>query len=138
MSGTYWQQKTEALVASGQPIKLINAQRARSSLIKSGRLFKGYAGASVQIMAISDVQGDSLSVIGSGLADAKYINCQVSSEVVASNAMARAAIVAAAPLSRRRRLLPFGPRFCSCLILLLSFMVLTLLKIHEMIIMFYV
>ena len=93
---SYWQQKTEALVASGEPIEAINAQRARSSLIKSGRLFKGYAGSEVQIMAISDVQGDSLSVIGSGLADSKYITCKVSSEVVASNAMARAAIVAAA------------------------------------------
>jgi len=91
-----WQQKTAALVASGQSIEEINAERSRLSLIKSGRLLKAFAGCQIQVLAISDVQGDAISVIGSGLADTRYVSCSAETEVVANNATARAAIVTSA------------------------------------------
>ena len=91
-----WQQKTAALVASGQSIEAINTERSKLSLVKSGRLLKAFPGCHAQVLAISDVQGDSMSVIGSGLGDTRYLNCSVTTEVVATNAMAREAIAMAA------------------------------------------
>ena len=91
-----WQQKTEALVSSGESIETINAARSKVSLIKSGRLLKSFSGSQALVLAISDVQGDAISVIGSGLGDPRYLSCSVRTEIVASNATARAAIVVAA------------------------------------------
>lgn len=91
-----WQQKTAALVASGQSIEAINAERSKQSLVKSGRLLKAFSGSQVQVLAISDVQGDAISVIGSGLGDTGYLDCSVTTEVIATNAIARGAITAAA------------------------------------------
>ena len=87
-----WQQKTGALVASGRSIQTINAERSKLSLIKSGRLLKSFAGSQIQVLAISDVQGDSISVIGSGLGDPHYLDCSVTADVIATNADAREAI----------------------------------------------
>ena len=91
-----WQKKTVELVASGSDIAAINEERSKLSLIKSGRLLKSFEGQQVQVLAISDVEGDSLAVIGSGLGDPQYLTCAVDSQIVASNAKARAAIVNAA------------------------------------------
>lgn len=96
MSLIEWQRKTQALVASGATIQQINAQRSKHSLIKSGRLLKSFGGAQVRVLAISDVEGDSLAVIGSGLGDVSLVDSLTATEVVASNATARAAIVEAA------------------------------------------
>lgn len=91
-----WQRKTEALVASGADIREVNSQRSKLSLIKSGRLLKAFGGASVAVLAISDVSGDSHAVIGSGLGDTRYLTCPAQSATIATNAIARSAIVAAA------------------------------------------
>lgn len=91
-----WQRKTESLVASGADIHAINAERSKLSLIKSGRLLKAFSGARVSVLAISDVEGDNHSVIGSGLGDPRYLSCETQSHTVAANVTARSAIVDAA------------------------------------------
>ena len=59
---------TRALMRSGAPIAELNALRKRLSSLKGGRLAAriGARGATVTTLAVSDVQGDDLSVIGSG------------------------------------------------------------------------
>jgi glycerate 2-kinase len=60
---------TQALLASGAPIAPLNAVRKHCSELSGGRLGQAIleAGASSCItLAVSDVQGDSLGVIGSG------------------------------------------------------------------------
>lgn len=59
---------TRALMRSGAPIAALNALRKRLSTLKGGRLAARIEarGATVTTLAVSDVQGDDLSVIGSG------------------------------------------------------------------------
>ena len=57
---------TEALLASGASIDEINAVRKHCSAVKGGRLARAAAPASVVTLAVSDVVGDDLAVIGSG------------------------------------------------------------------------
>ena len=56
----------KALLHSGAPIEHMNAVRKHLSAIKGGRLAQAAAPAQVLTLAISDVVGDDLSVIGSG------------------------------------------------------------------------
>lgn len=55
------------LLAQGWPIDVMNQIRKSVSLIKAGRLARYVAGHPVLQLVISDVPGDELSVIGSGL-----------------------------------------------------------------------
>jgi hydroxypyruvate reductase len=69
--GVTFEQKvaaTRALMRSGAPIAELNALRKRLSALKGGRLAARIEarGATVTTLAVSDVQGDELSVIGSG------------------------------------------------------------------------
>jgi hydroxypyruvate reductase len=59
---------TRALMHAGAPIAELNALRKRLSTLKGGRLAARIEarGATVTTLAVSDVQGDDLSVIGSG------------------------------------------------------------------------
>jgi len=57
---------TTALLACGAPIEDINCVRKHLSAIKGGRLAAACVPASLTTLAISDVPGDDLSVIGSG------------------------------------------------------------------------
>ena len=59
---------TRALMHSGAPIAELNALRKRLSTLKGGQLAARIEarGATVATLAVSDVQGDDLSVIGSG------------------------------------------------------------------------
>jgi hydroxypyruvate reductase len=59
---------TRALMHAGAPIAELNALRKRLSTLKGGRLATRIEarGATVATLAVSDVQGDDLSVIGSG------------------------------------------------------------------------
>ncbi len=59
------QQASRVLLASGAPIEALNAVRKHLSQIKGGWLATSCAGA-VLTLAVSDVVGDSPSVIGSG------------------------------------------------------------------------
>lgn len=90
-------EQTQALLASGQDIHAMNALRKKASRIKGGKLLAQFRGAQVTSLAISDVQGDALDVIGSGIgdapADAPFL---FHPHIVASNAIARMAVAQAA------------------------------------------
>jgi len=60
------QTTTTALLESGATIEEINAVRKHSSALKGGRLAERAAPATVVGLALSDVVGDDLAVIGSG------------------------------------------------------------------------
>jgi len=55
------------LLSSGLDISHMNQLRKRLSLIKGGRLAAWLKGRRTELLAISDVPGDDLSVVGSGL-----------------------------------------------------------------------
>ena len=88
--------KTQALLASGQDIHAMNALRKEVSLIKGGKLLAGFKGAKVTTLAISDVEGDSLGIIGSGIGAAPEAHSfAFTSHIVASNQIARQAAASA-------------------------------------------
>lgn len=85
------------MLAQGLDIGAMNRKRRRLSRIKGGRLLDYFTGASVRVLAISDVPRDDIAVIGSGIGAAlperrfDYV-----AQIVASNAHARAAAARAA------------------------------------------
>ena len=84
------QAKTDEMIASGHTIGEINAWRKQHSLIKDGRLIEAFKGAEVRVYAISDVQGDGIETIGSGIGDCQRASVRATSRVIASNSIARA------------------------------------------------
>ena len=87
------------LLAEGLDITAMNAQRRRLSRIKGGGLLGHFGGAAVQVLAISDVPGDDLAVIGSGIGSAPQDPAfSYDSRIIASNRIARDAATAAAVL----------------------------------------
>jgi len=85
------------LLAQGLDIAAMNAERRKLSRIKGGGLLSHFRGARVRVLAISDVPGDDLAVIGSGIGAAPPAPAfDYSAEIVASNAIARAAAAAEA------------------------------------------
>ena len=80
---------TEKMLASGETIQTINAKRQQISKIKAGKLLKMFNGGEVKVYAISDVEGDSISVIGSGTGDCSLAKCRSKSRIVATNQAAR-------------------------------------------------
>lgn len=86
-----------ALLASGKDIVAMNVERRALSRIKGGGLLARFAGAAVQVLAISDVPGDDLAVIGSGIGWVPPdVSCAATTDIVASNTVARNAAIAAA------------------------------------------
>lgn len=85
------------LLGSGLDIAAMNAERRKISRVKGGGLLSVFGGARATILSISDVPGDALSVIGSGIgmppADARF---ETDCRCVASNVVARAASARAA------------------------------------------
>lgn len=78
------------LLASGQDITEMNAQRRKLSRLKSGGLLGYFSGAHVDVLAISDVPGDDLNVIGSGIGmvpDSATFSART--QIIASNTHAR-------------------------------------------------
>lgn len=80
------------LLAAGLDITAMNEERRKHSRIKGGGLLSFFAGSQVETLAISDVPGDEIGVIGSGIGAqpvtaAFEYNCRI----VASNALARKA-----------------------------------------------
>lgn len=61
------QAENARLLAEGLDIHAMNARRKTLSRIKGGKLLSPFKGELVTTLAISDVEGDSLSVIGSGI-----------------------------------------------------------------------
>lgn len=85
------------LLAGGFDIGAINAQRHKLSRIKAGGLLARFRGARARVLAISDVPGDDLAVIGSGIGLAPAPpGFDYEARIVASNAIARAAAARAA------------------------------------------
>jgi hydroxypyruvate reductase len=85
--------RAQELLASGANIQSMNETRRKMSRIKGGKLLSSFKGDRVTSLAISDVEGDALSVIGSGLGDAPdHPPFRFDPRIVASNAVARAAI----------------------------------------------
>lgn len=86
---------TSGALAEGADIEETNRRRNTVSAIKGGRLLSRFRGAQVDVLAISDVAGDGVDVIGSGLgAYPGGGGFQYRSEIVASNAIARRAVAA--------------------------------------------
>ncbi|WP_420584616.1 DUF4147 domain-containing protein [Ruegeria sp.] len=85
-------QLNKTLLSQGLDITAMNAERRKLSRIKGGGLVSCFRGEQVTVLAISDVPGDDLNVIGSGigaLPDATEF--RATAQIVASNAHARAA-----------------------------------------------
>ncbi|SPJ28527.1 DUF4147 domain-containing protein [Falsiruegeria mediterranea] len=79
------------LLAEGLDITAMNAERRKISHVKGGNLLAGFKGAHVDVLAISDVPGDDLMVIGSGIgALPDHHDFQAQARIIASNAHARA------------------------------------------------
>jgi glycerate-2-kinase len=57
---------TEALLASGADIEETNCVRKHLSALAGGQLARAFGGAALHLLAVSDVPGDRLDVIGSG------------------------------------------------------------------------
>lgn len=87
---------TDEMIATGKTIGQINARRKQQSLIKDGKLLQAFNGVEIRVYAISDVEGDSIATIGSGLGDCHRASAKASSTIIASNRIARKHAVAAA------------------------------------------
>jgi hydroxypyruvate reductase len=81
--------QTEELIATGKTIAEINAWRKQNSLIKDGKLIEAFHGAEVRVYAISDVEGDAIDTIASGLGDCRRAAVMATSKIIASNQIAR-------------------------------------------------
>ena len=82
---------TDDMLATGKTIDQINAHRKTHSLIKGGKLIDRFPGRQLRVYAISDVEGDSVAVIGSGLGDTNRLPDKGTSRIIASNKIARQA-----------------------------------------------
>ena len=80
---------TDEMISTGKTIGEINSKRKEMSLIKDGKLLTAFNGTEVRVYAISDVEGDSISTIGSGIGDCHRAATKASSRVIASNQIAR-------------------------------------------------
>lgn len=90
-------QSTNDMLASGATIGEMNKHRTARSQIKGGKLLAGFGGARVTTLALSDVEGDALATIGSGIGDAPETpDFDFHPHIVASNTIARDAVAAAA------------------------------------------
>lgn len=85
------------LLAEGLDIVAMNAERRKLSRVKGGGLLSHFKGAKATVLAISDVPGDDLNVIGSGIgALPQTYDFDATTRIIASNAHARAAAAKAA------------------------------------------
>jgi len=79
----------DEMIAGGKTIGQINARRKQTSLIKDGKLVEAFNGTEIRVYAISDVEGDGIETIGSGLGDCHRAGTVASSRIIASNQIAR-------------------------------------------------
>ena len=63
------QAMTDEMISGGKTIGEINARRKQASLIKAGKLIGSFPGSEIRVYAISDVEGDNIDTIGSGIGD---------------------------------------------------------------------
>lgn len=86
-------------MAQGLDIHEINQKRKKISKIKAGQLVEAFNGKSANIIAISDVEGDSIDVIGSGIGAYHGGNSNIQISISGSNEVARQAIEMSAKAS---------------------------------------
>jgi hydroxypyruvate reductase len=79
----------DEMISTGKTIGEINNRRKQTSLIKDGKLLARFSGAEIRVYAISDVEGDSISTIGSGIGDCHRTVVKATSSIIASNQIAR-------------------------------------------------
>ena len=90
----------DQMLSSGMAISEINSRRTKISRIKGGRLLAHFKGKSILTLGLSDVEGNDIAVIGSGIGllkkthDVKYRYNIVGSNKMARDGAARAAIEA--------------------------------------------
>jgi len=80
---------TDDMLSTGQTIGQINSRRKEFSQIKDGKLLAQFKGAEIRVYAISDVEGDSIATIGSGLGDCHRTPVKAHSSIIASNQISR-------------------------------------------------
>lgn len=80
---------TDEMIAGGKTIAQINARRKQTSLIKDGKLVEAFDGREIRVYAISDVEGDGIETIGSGLGDCSCAEASASWKIIACNGLAR-------------------------------------------------
>ncbi len=83
------QSVTDEMISTGKTIGEINSKRKQMSQIKDGKLLAVFNGAEARVYAISDVEGDSIGTIGSGIGDCHRATVPAASKVIASNQIAR-------------------------------------------------
>lgn len=86
----------KGFLAQGLDIHAINAERKKLSQIKAGQLLQNFSGTSAHVIAISDVEGDSIDVIGSGIGAYDGANPNIKITIAGSNKVARQEIANAA------------------------------------------
>ncbi|NVK72596.1 MAG: DUF4147 domain-containing protein [Oceanospirillaceae bacterium] len=86
-----WQQLTDQMLAAGYNIGQINTRRKATSLLKDGKLLEGFKGSDVRVLAISDVEGDDISVIGSGTGSIQRCPSSANVTLIGTNQVAREA-----------------------------------------------
>lgn len=94
-------QLNQQLISNGSSIDVINRARKQHSAIKGGKLAAIFASQRVEVLVISDVKSDDLSVIGSGLlfnADQSR-QSNISHRIVANLEMAKSAACQQAKMS---------------------------------------
>jgi hydroxypyruvate reductase len=89
-------ERTKIALSNGSTIGQINAERIAHSRIKGGKLLAAFSGWRADVLAISDVQGDGIDVIGSGIGAYGEGTLRYSCHIVGSNAVARDATAARA------------------------------------------
>ena len=80
---------TDEMLSTGKTIGEINSKRKEFSQIKDGKLVEQFKGTEIRVYAISDVEGDSIATIGSGLGDCHRAQVKANATVVASNQISR-------------------------------------------------
>ena len=83
------QKITDEMIANGKTIGEINSQRKAMSQIKDGKLLSIFKGLELRVYAISDVEGDAIGTIGSGIGDTRRAIKNARSSIIASNEIAR-------------------------------------------------
>jgi len=83
----------DEMISTGKTIGEINSRRKQTSLIKDGKLLARFSGAEIRVYAISDVEGDDIGTIGSGIGDCHRAPVNATSSIIASNQIARAQAV---------------------------------------------
>ncbi|MCP4494403.1 MAG: DUF4147 domain-containing protein [Gammaproteobacteria bacterium] len=87
---------TDDMISTGITIEEMNQKRKQMSQIKDGKLLAVFKGERLRVYAISDVEGNSIATIGSGIGDCHRAGAIASSTIIASNQIARASAAKAA------------------------------------------